>query len=51
MESNNKKSQVGVIQEQGFVMGQNLGYRPVNESELKPNTDDKKDKNSNDKNK
>ena len=38
-------NQVGIINEQGFVMGQGLGFKPINESDLK------KDKNTNDNNK
>ena len=28
----NKNNQIGVITEQGFVMGNNLGFKPVNEN-------------------
>lgn len=35
-----KKNQIGVITEQGFVMGDNLGFKPV---KLDPSKKDKKE--------
>ena len=46
------KKQIGVITEQGFVMGDNLGFKPVKENQLNNNSskekkeDDKKKKTS-----
>ena len=37
-----KKNQIGVITEQGFVMGDNLGFKPVKEK-LDPSKKDKKE--------
>ena len=36
-------SQIGVIQEQGFVLGQGLGFKPINED--KKEEDQKKEDN------
>lgn len=46
------KKQIGVITEQGFVMGDNLGFKPIKENQLNNNSskekkeDDKKKKTS-----
>ena len=34
----------GVIQEQGFVVGNGLGFQPVKESELNPNNKSESEK-------
>lgn len=38
-----KKNQFGVITEQGFVMGDNLGFKPIKEEKLDPSKKDKKE--------
>lgn len=50
MNKNNK--QIGVITEQGFIMGENLGFKPVKEKELNTNqkkTEEKKNSNKKEK--
>lgn len=43
------KNQIGVITEQGFVMGNNLGYKPIKENLDKDNTKEINKKNEKDK--
>ena len=45
------KKQIGVITEQGFVMGDNLGFKPVKENQLNNNNNSSKEKKEDDKKK
>lgn len=38
-----KNSGFGVLNEQGYIMGQGLGFAPIKESELKNEEEEKKD--------
>lgn len=41
--SNNTNPEYGVINEQGFVAGNGLGFNPFDETELNPNQDNNSD--------
>lgn len=44
--SNNPNPEYGVINEQGFVAGNGLGFNPFDENELNPGNDSDKNTNS-----
>lgn len=46
-----KNSDIGVITEQGFVAGNNLGFNPIKENDLNPLKKDKDDSNKEENNK
>ena len=43
---NNPTPEYGVINEQGFVAGNGLGFNPFDENELNPNQNNLSDKNN-----